>query len=61
MSSLMYGRKEKRAAKGITRGNQRRTKHEQYKNSLFQENLHVSLDISLEVMIMNFIPRSLRR
>ena len=37
MYSLLYsGGKEKRTAKGITRANQRRMKHEQYKTSLFQ-------------------------
>ena len=37
MYSLQYGGgKEKRTAKGITRANQRRMKHEQYKKSLFE-------------------------
>ena len=37
MYSLVYGgEKEKRTANGITRANQRQTKHEQYNTSLFQ-------------------------
>ena len=36
MYSLLYGGKEKLTAKDITRANQKRMKHEQYKTSLFQ-------------------------